>query len=60
MEDILLARLWYRRLKEFGDTKLNYDNCPQQERSVHFAKEEKRLRYEKLKKELGELVEDRG
>ena len=46
--------------EQFGDTKLNYDNCPQQERSVHFAKEEKRLRYEKLKKELGELVEDRG
>ena len=46
--------------EQFGDTKLNYDNCPQQERRVHFAKEEKKLRYEKLKKELGELVEDRG
>ena len=40
--------------EQFGDTKLNYDNCPQQERSVHFAKEEKRLRYETLKEKLEE------
>ena len=38
--------------EQFGDTKLDYENCPEQERSVHFAKEEKRLRYEKLKREL--------
>ena len=40
--------------EQFGDEVLNYDNCPEQERSVHFAKEEKRLRYELLRKRLME------
>ena len=35
--------------EQFGDMKLNYNDCPEQFREVHFAKEEKRLRYEKLK-----------
>ena len=35
--------------EQFGDEKLNYDNCPEQSREVHFAKAEKRERYEKLK-----------
>ena len=35
--------------EQFGDVKLNYDDCPEQFREVHFAKEEKRQRYEKLK-----------
>ncbi len=39
--------------EQFGDTVLRYDNCPEQDRSVHFAKEEKKLRYEKLKAALG-------
>ena len=38
--------------EQFGDTKLNYENNPEQFREVHFAKEEKRLRYELLKKRL--------
>ena len=38
--------------EQFGDQKLDYDNCPEQERSVHFMKTEKRERYEKLKAAL--------
>ena len=35
--------------EQFGDVRLDYSNCPEQLREVHFAKEEKRQRYEKLK-----------
>ncbi len=35
--------------EQFGDTKLDYGNCPEQFREVHFAKEEKRQRYEYLR-----------
>lgn len=38
--------------EQFGDEKLSYENNPEQLRSVHFAKEEKRLRYEYLRDEL--------
>ena len=38
--------------EQFGDTVLCYDNCPEQFREVHFAKEEKKLRYEALKAAL--------
>lgn len=38
--------------EQFGDEVLDYDNNPEQFRKVHFAKEEKRLRYEALKKAL--------
>ena len=38
--------------EQFGDEKLCYENNPRQLREVHFSKEEKRLRYEYLKKEL--------
>ncbi len=40
--------------EQFGDEKLDYSDNPQQFREVHFAKEEKRLRYEKLKADLAE------
>lgn len=42
--------------EQFGDTALNYENCPEQFRNVHFAKEEKKKRYEYLKKALEERV----
>lgn len=35
--------------EQFGDEKLDYNNCPEQFREEHFKKEEKRQRYEKLK-----------
>ncbi len=37
--------------EQFGDEKLDYNNCPEQFREIHFAKEEKKERYELLKKE---------
>ncbi len=42
--------------EQFGDEKLIYDNNSEQFREEHFAKEEKRLRYELLKKALLEYV----
>lgn len=40
--------------EQFGDEVLNYSDAPLQSRDVHFAKEEKRLRYEQLKALLKE------
>ena len=44
--------------EQFGDKKLNYTDCPEQFRETHFAKEEKRLRYEVLKARLFALLPD--
>lgn len=38
--------------EQFGGETLSYEGNPQQFREVHFAKEEKRLRYELLKQRL--------
>ena len=38
--------------EQFGSEKLCYANVYEQSRDIHFSKEEKRLRYEYLKKEL--------
>ena len=38
--------------EQFGDAKLDYENCPEQFRETHFAKAEKRERYELLKEKL--------
>ena len=43
--------------EQFGDEKLDYDHCPEQDRQVHFAKEEKRRRYELLKERLFSALE---
>ena len=43
--------------EQFGDEKLDYSDCPEQFREVHFAKEEKRLRYEELKRKLQERLQ---
>lgn len=42
--------------EQFGDEILVYENNPEQFREVHFAKEEKRLRYEYLREKLKELL----
>ena len=42
--------------EQFGAQKLDYGNCPEQERSVHFMKAEKRERYEKLKAALDGIL----
>ena len=41
--------------EQFGEEKLSYEGNPEQFREVHFAKEEKRLRYEKLREALRDL-----
>ena len=46
--------------EQFGEEVLNYEGNPEQFREVHFAKEEKRLRYEYLKKELEKLCNNLG
>ncbi len=38
--------------EQFGSEALDYEDCPEQFREVHFAKEEKRLRYEYLREQL--------
>ena len=45
--------------EQFGDEVLNYDDNPEQFREIHFAKEEKRLRYEYLKTELKKYCKER-
>lgn len=42
--------------EQFGDEKLNYENNPVQTREVHFAKEEKKNRYDYLKAKLDEIL----
>lgn len=42
--------------EQFGDENLVYENNPEQFREIHFVKEEKRLRYEFLKKALAEYM----
>ena len=44
--------------EQFGDEKLDYTDCPEQFREVHFAKEEKKLRYEDLRKKLREWLQE--
>ena len=44
--------------EQFGDEKLDYTHCPEQLRAVHFAKAEKRERYEMLKAALRYRAED--
>ena len=43
--------------EQFGDEILSYEDNPEQFREVHFAKDEKRERYEFLKKELKNYCE---
>lgn len=38
--------------EQFGDEQLDYNDCSEQFREIHFAKEEKRLRYEYLRTKL--------
>lgn len=38
--------------EQFGDRTLDYENCPEQHREIHFRKTEKKERYELLKERL--------
>ena len=42
--------------EQFGGETLSYEDNPEQFREVHFAKEEKRARYELLKEKLGDWL----
>lgn len=44
--------------EQFGNEKLDYLANFQQNRETHFLKEEKRLRYEKLKSDLEKFLQD--
>lgn len=44
--------------EQFGDEVLVYEDNPEQFREVHFAGEEKRLRYEYLKEKLDSFIRD--
>ena len=44
--------------EQFGEAVLSYEDNPEQFREVHFAKEEKRLRYEYLKAEVLKKMEE--
>ncbi len=46
--------------EQFGGKKLDYSRCPEQFREVHFAKAEKRQRYEYLKERLLQVLEERA
>ena len=58
--NVVGGRVFDLTSEQFGSEKLNYDNNPEQSRTVHFAKEEKRLRYEFLKGELDRIMRERG
>ena len=45
--------------EQFGDEVLDYSACTKQSRSVHFASEEKRKRYEYLKEKTASMLPDR-
>lgn len=45
--------------EQFGGVVLHYDGCPEQFRETHFAKEEKRRRYELLKARLAAALPGR-
>ncbi len=45
--------------EQFGSRALDYDNCPEQRREDHFAKVEKRQRYEVLRGRLMEALAGR-
>ena len=51
-ETIIAITIFDLTSEQFGDETLSYKNNPEQFREVHFAKEEKRLRYEYLKQQL--------
>ena len=45
--------------EQFGEEVLDYSDCPEQFREVHFAKEEKSLRYEYLRAKILEMRQEK-
>lgn len=52
--NVVSGRTFDLTSEQFGDEKLCYEGNPEQLRETHFAKEEKRLRYELLRRLLRE------
>ena len=50
--NVIGDRIFDLTSEQFGEEILSYEDNPEQFREVHFAKEEKRMRYEYLKEEL--------
>lgn len=50
--NVIGDRIFDLTSEQFGGEVLSYEDNPQQLREIHFAKDEKRERYEYLKKEL--------
>ena len=46
--------------EQFGEKALCYENNPEQLRQVHFAKEEKRRRYELLRRKVEAFLQEKG
>ena len=46
--------------EQFGDVKLDYSDCPEQFREIHFKKTEKQQRYELLKTRLFAIIQTSG
>ncbi len=59
--NVVEGRVFDLTSEQFGEGAKNlvYENNPEQKREVHFARDEKRLRYEYLKKALKNLCENR-
>ena len=55
--NVIGGRVFDLTSEQFGDELLSYEDNPEQFREVHFAKDEKRERYEFLKKELKNYCE---
>ena len=50
--NVVGGRVFDLTSEQFGDEALDYENCPEQSRELHFQKAEKQERYEKLKRML--------
>lgn len=54
--NVVEGRIFDLTSEQFGNEILNYDDCSEQFRDIHFAKKEKYLRYEYLKSKVEERL----
>lgn len=57
--NVVRGRIFDLTSEQFGDEKLSYENNPEQLREVHFASDEKKLRYDALKDAFDDAVSRR-
>ena len=58
--NVVSGKIFDLTSEQFGDEKLDYANNPEQFREVHFADEDKKARYELLKKRLNRYRESKA